>query len=129
MLMTSTASTPYTLYTYSTSFYIPSISTPWDYGMVVFSVLIAVFGTAANSLSLSYFIGVLKSNRGTKNNGTSTMKLFGALNIFDLLVSLTSAFEFILWFYPYVASFEVFCTITMISMVMTEFVTCLLTVV
>ena len=106
----------------------PSISSPWEYGMVVFTVLIAVFGTAANSLSLSYFINVVRYRRGTKDNHSST-KLFAALNLFDLLVSLTSAFEFILWYYPYEAVLEVFKSICMISMVMTGFLTCLLAVV
>ena len=96
--------------------------------MLVFTILIAIFGTSANSLSLSYFINVIRFRRGTNNNHSST-KLFAALNFFDLLVSLTSAAEFILWYYPYIALEEVFISICMISMVMTGFLTCLLAVV
>ena len=114
--------------TTSTPFTTPFLSTPWEYGMVVFTVLIAVFGTAANSISLSYFVNVVRFHSGTKNNHSST-KLFAALNLFDLLVSLTSTFEFILWYYPYVIVWEVFKTICMISIVMTGFLTCVLAVV
>ena len=115
----SITSTPYTT---------PFLSTPWEYGMVALTVLIAIFGTTANSLSLSYFVNVVRFHSGTKNNHSST-KLFAALNFFDLLVSLTSTFEFILWYYPYEAVLEVFKTICMISMIMTGFLTCVLAVV
>ena len=127
----STTSTPYTspFLSTSTPFTSLSISTPWDYGMVVFTVLIAIFGTAANSLSLSYFVNVVRFSGGMRNAGGSTTQLFAKLNFFDLLVSLTSAFEFILWYYPFIAVLEVFKTICMISMVMTGFLTCVLAVV
>ena len=59
----------------------------------------------------------------------SSELFFAALNLFDLLVSLTSAVEFILWYYPYKAVLGVFKTICMISVVMTGFLTCLIAVV
>ena len=99
--------------------------------IVVFSVLIAIFGTVANSLSLSYFFSLIKSKDTTRNSDSSSTKLFAALNISDLLVSVSSAFEFLLIMFVYnVAPSEVFrTTLCMISVLMTGFLTCLLAVV
>ena len=125
---TSTLYSPPTIAT-STPYSPPTISTSWDYGMVVSSILIAIFGTAANTVSLSYFINRIRSRIRTRNNESSTTKLFAVLNTLDLIVSVTSAFEFILFYYPYEVVEEVFRTVCMIAVILTGFLTCLLAVV
>ena len=55
-----------------------------------FSISIAVVGTIGNVLSLSYFITKIKSRSRAENTGNYTAKLFVALNIFDLLVSVVA---------------------------------------
>ena len=60
------------------------------------SILIAVLGTITNSLSLSFFIGLLSSRSSPgherNNYGRSTTKLFAALNLLDLMVCVSSTF-------------------------------------
>ena len=58
------------------------------------SVLIAIFGTITNtmSLSVSYFISKIMANRRTRNSDTPTLKIFAALNFCDLLISVMMAF-------------------------------------
>ena len=97
------------------------------------SVLIAIFGTISNSLSLSYFIGLIRStsrvHRG--NTGCLTTKLFAALNIFDLMVSVSSTFVVVvLLFFENVAwLMEAAAFILRTSLYATTFLTCLLAVV
>ena len=117
--MVATAAAPYSSST--------GWSEPVDYVMIVSSVLIAVFGTASNILSLSFFIKMIRSNFVARNSDASTTKLFAALNISDLLVSVSSAFEFML--FQFFVVVKVFQTFSMISVLMTGFLTCLLAVV
>ena len=98
--------------------------------LLIFSILIAIFGTAANSLSLSYFITTIRSNCGTKNSDGPTTKLFAALNILDLLVSVFLTVMFLLsLFSEDVVLQEVVYTVFIISAFLTGFLTCLLAVV
>ena len=96
--------------------------------ILVFSILIAVFGIFANSISLSYFIKKVRSD-----SDPSTARLFAALNICDLLVSVSSAIEWVLLQYLHISLLsivsDVNSAVNMISLLMTGFLTCLLAVV
>ena len=103
-------------------------SEPMSDVTAVFTLLIAIFGTVANSLTLSYFNSLIKSQDSSRNSGASMAKLFAALNFFDLLVCVSSTCEFLLIIFVYndVPS-EVFRkSVTRISVLMTGFITCLL---
>ena len=97
------------------------------------SVLIAIFGTISNSLSLSYFIGLIRStprvHRG--NTGCLTTKLFAALNIFDLIVSVSSTSVVVVFFFFENVAWltEAAAFILRTSLYATTFLTCLLAVV
>ena len=97
------------------------------------SVLIAISGTISNSLSLSYFIGLIRStprvHRG--NTGCLTTKLFAALNIFDLIVSVSSTFVVVVFFFFENVAWltEAAAFILRTSLYATTFLTCLLAVV
>ena len=98
--------------------------------IVVSSFLIAIFGTAANTLSLTYFVHTIRSSRATRNHDASTTKIFAALNIFDLLVCIASALKaLILYLYYNFVLFQVSTVTLAISVQMTSFLTCLLAVV
>ena len=98
--------------------------------IIVFSVVIAVFGTAANTLSLSYFRSVIRSGDRTRYSDTSTTELFIALNIYDLLVSISAAFyNPVLIIYDSYVMHVIAYVVCLISMLMTGFITCLLAVV
>ena len=104
--------------------------------MAIFSVIIAVFGIVFNSLSLSYFISKIRFGAHRRNNDASTTKLFAALVVFDLSVSVALSLFFIVsWridhYYQYQLSellsvIDIVCTT---SVQMTGFLTCLLAVV
>ena len=97
------------------------------------SILIAIFGTISNSLSLSYFIGVIRSSSkcSTRITGRLTTKLFAALNIFDLIVSVSStSVVVVIFFFENVAwLMEAAAFILRTSLFATTFLTCLLAVV
>ena len=97
------------------------------------SVLIAIFGTISNSLSLSYFIGLIRSTSRVhrRNTGCLTTKLFAALNIFDLIVSVSSTFAVVAFFFfkNVIWLEEAAAFILRTSLYATAFLTCLLAVV
>ena len=98
----------------------------------VLSVLIAIFGTVANSLSLSYFIKIIRSSSGTRNSDSSTTKLFAALNVLDLLVSVSCAFLFLyfsIFNHDLVVTWQIVGHVLLIPVLMTGFLTCLLAIV
>ena len=118
---TSTVSTAYS----TTFFYVTETSTT---ALAALSILIAAFGLLFNTLSLSYFINTIVSNRGSTKNDASTTSLFTALNIFDLMVSLTSSFEFLLYLFgnDSLTSYKVLKTVCSVSVFLTGCITCLL---
>ena len=97
------------------------------------SVFIAIFGTISNSLSLNYFIGLIRSTPKVQSGNTLrlTTKLFAALNIFDLIVSVSSTFVVVgFFFFENVAwLMEAAAFILRTSLYATTFLTCLLAVV
>ena len=78
-----------------TSTPLPSTESPPMLMTFVISVLIAMFGTITNALSLSYFIIKLSSETLKRNEDATTTKLFGTLNVFDLSLSVSAAIFFI----------------------------------
>ena len=88
--------------------------------------LITIFGIFGNSLSLYYFLSQTTSNSQQRNTETSTTNLFVMLNCFDLLVCTSS----------FVSSFDLdgdtnlrnVEKMYMVSLEMTYFITCLLSV-
>ena len=92
------------------------------------AILIAIFGTITNIISLSYFVAKLKSTKQTRNTEAHT-KLFLALNISDLLVSVSSALRILFEFFYVPFLFDTFAAIRRISVYATGFLTCLLAVV
>ena len=96
-----------------------------DHSLFICSLLIAIFGTIANTVSLSYFIQV--SGRASES---PTTKLFAALNIFDLLLGVSSAVECLFFQFYYVPNgYEVAEALLKTSLHMTALFTCLLALV
>ena len=99
-----------------------------------FSISIAVVGTIGNVLSLSYFITKIKSRSRAENTGNYTAKLFVALNVFDLFVSVVALSMFMVKLIEYESSnskpgeFRSINTIYQIWVFATGFLTCILSV-
>ena len=99
--------------------------------LAVLSVLIAVFGTLANALLLTYFLTMILTNSGARIRATT--KLFIVLNIIDLLFSGLMAFLFLLVvfgndsndFTPLLRAISAVC---LISGLFSGFIVCLLAV-
>ena len=89
------------------------------------SVLIAIFGTITNTMSLSYFISKIMTNRRTRNSDTPTIKIFAALNFCDLLISVMMAFLIFDSFFKELAVDYILYP----SVLVTGYLTCLLTAV
>ena len=96
--------------------------------LTVFSILIAIFGTLSNSLSLSYFIKIIRSNRQRRNTDAPTTKLFAALNVVDLLVSLTAS-SAVISNIDFVTLYYVLTETLRASVFITGLLTCLLAVI
>jgi hypothetical protein len=99
---------------------------PTDHALMSVSLLIALLGTVTNTLSLSYFVTKLRP-AGERNNDVPTTKIFLALNLFDLLVSLSTSAVFIAEFLDRSnLIYDSFFLIFRITVHMTGFLTCLL---
>ena len=118
--MTST-STPYWTTPYQNSS--PDVT-------LVFSAIIATVGTVTNILSLSFFIMSIRSRTLTRNKDALTTKLFVLLNVFDLLLSISALLFFTsLEIYDKFPSLqEASYLMFVLSVFVTSFLTCLLTV-
>ena len=100
------------------------------------SMVIAIFGTVSNAVSLSYFISAIRSNRQKRATTDShTTELFAALNISDLLVSVSVSLACLLFPHQFSSvqfrvelGFEVLTTICTISIYLTGFLTSLLAI-
>jgi hypothetical protein len=104
---------------------------PTDNALMSVSLLIALLGTVTNTLSLSYFVTKLRP-AGERNNDVPTTKIFLALNLFDLLVCLSTSAVFIaeqLLLDRSTLIYEAFSLIFRIMVHMTGFLTCLLAVI
>ena len=94
------------------------------------SVLIAVFGTVTNLLSLSYFITQRNSNNRQSRTEIINNSLFIILNVFDILVCAFLSAIILLSIYSYESRFLDLLLITfLVSVQTTGFITCLLSVI
>ena len=96
--------------------------------VVIAAVIVAILGSITNSLSISFFITKIKSNSQTRNTEENT-KLFLGLNVFDLLVCVSSALRLMSLFIYNETVFQIFFAIRRVSICGTGFFTCLLAVV
>ena len=98
---------------------------------IVPSVLITVYGTITNLLSLSYFITQRNFNNRQSSTEIINNHLFIALNVFDVLVCVTvSAFLLsVTIFFQKGNDFNLFFSIFIMVVQTTGFITCLLSVI
>ena len=99
--------------------------------LAVLNVLIAVFGTLANALLLTYFLTMILTNYGARIRATT--KLFIVLNIIDLLFSGLMAFLFLLVVFgndsnDFTPLLRVIAAVCLISGLFSGFIVCLLAV-
>ena len=116
-----------------------STSTPPPNGSIqvtfIISVLIATVGTVTNILSLSYFVITIRSSTSVRrrNSISPTTKIFIALNVFDLILSI-SAVSFFASLQPIIydnfsSLLDISYIVFTISVFATSFLTCLMSIV
>ena len=94
------------------------------------SVLITVFGTVTNLLSLSYFISQRNSNNRQSSTEIINNHLFITLNVFDILVCVFLSAFILAGINDYGSIVHIVCRGTFIVAVQTTgFITCLLSVI
>ena len=94
------------------------------------SVVITIFGTATNLLSLSYFLTQRKSSHHRTATENLNKKLFILLNCCDVLVCATLSGELFILRHSGPVGFILFChVIFMFVIFSTSFITCLLAVI
>ena len=95
------------------------------------SAITATFGTITNAMSLSYFVMKIRSCTLTKNRDASSTKLFVALNVFDLLLSVSALTLFTSFkMYDGYTTFRIVsCLMYYISLYGTSYLTCVLAMV